>query len=106
MLRFDRYLVAHSRTLDLTSGNLVDVEHARVTTGSPAALFTSRAGRTLIDVEPAPHGRIEIWEHWRTRGAPRSLGETIASFAEALECARLGAPRAFDLAARRSPDRE
>jgi DNA-binding NtrC family response regulator len=106
MLRFDRYLVAHSRTLDLTSGSLVDVEHARVTAASSARLFTSRAGRTLIDVEPAATGRVEVWEHWRPRRAPGSLGETLASFAEAVDCARLGAPRAFDLIARRSADRE
>ena len=106
MLRFDRYLVAHSRTLDLTSGSLVDVEHARATAASCAALFTSRAGRTLIDVEPAASGRVEIWEHWRPHRAPAPLGETLAGFCEALECARLGAPRAFDLVARRSRDRE
>ena len=106
MLRFDRYLVAHSRTLDLTSGSLVDVEHARVTAASCAALFTSRAGRTLIDIEPARSGRIEIWEQWRPRRAPRALAETLASFCEAMECARLGAPRAFDLVTRRRAERE
>jgi DNA-binding NtrC family response regulator len=105
MLRFDRYLVAHSRALDLTSGNPVDVEHTRTTTRAPAALFTSRAGRTLIDVEPAGAGRIEIWENWVPRHVPRTLGDTLTSFTELLDCARLGAPRAFDLAARRA-DRE
>jgi DNA-binding NtrC family response regulator len=106
MLRFDRYLVAHSRTLDLTSGNLVDVEHARVTSASCAPLFTSRAARTLIDVEPAPNGRIEIWEHWRARRPPLALADTIATFCEAMDCARLGAPRPFDVVARRPIDRE
>lgn len=106
MLRFDRYLVAHSRTLDLASGSLVDVEHTRVVAASSAALFTSRAGRTLIDIEPAPNGRIEIWEHWRARRPPTALAETVASFCEAMECARLGAPRSFDLVARRPTDRE
>lgn len=106
MLRFDRYLVAHSRTLDLTSGSLVDVEHACVTAASCAALFTTRASRTLIDVEPAANGRIEIWEHWRPRRAPDALADTLASFGEAMDCARLGAPRAFDLIARRTVDRE
>lgn len=106
MLRFDRYLVAHSRALDLTSGNLVDVEHPRTATHASAALFTSRGGRTLIDVEPASRGRIEIWESWMPRRVPRTLGDAVTSFTELLDCARLGAPRAFDLVARRAADRE
>jgi DNA-binding NtrC family response regulator len=106
MLRFDRYLPAHTRTLDLTSGNLVEVERTRDTSRASAPLFTTRAGRTLIDIEPAPLGRFEIWERWSVRRVPAALHETRATFVEVLDGARLGAPRAFDLIAHRSSDRE
>jgi len=106
MLRFDRYLLARSRTLDLTSGSIVHLERTRVDGRPVVALFGSRDGRTLIDVEPARKGRIEIWERWTPRRRPAVLDDAITSFTETLECARLGAPRAFDLTAGRSCDRE
>ncbi len=107
MLRFDRYLLARSRALDLLSGNLVELE--RTTTSTPrtcVTLFTSRNGRTLIDMEPDSDGRIEVWEQWTAQRAPRVLDDSLACFRELVEGARLGAPRAFDLAAARSGDRE
>jgi DNA-binding NtrC family response regulator len=106
MLRFDRYLLAESRALDLTSGNLVELERTRGDVRSAAALFTSRDGRTLIDVEPASRGRYEIWEQWLPRRAPRNLDATLVSFVEVLDCARHGAPRPFELAAFRKADRD
>jgi DNA-binding NtrC family response regulator len=106
MLRFDRYLHSRSGVRDLTSGTLVDLERADSLHRPPTRLFTSRAGRTLIDVEPATRGRVEIWEPWMPRRAPRALDETLLSFAELLDGARLGAPRAFDLSAPRAADRE
>jgi DNA-binding NtrC family response regulator len=106
MLRFDRYLFARSRALDLTSGNPVEIERTATDARTPARLFTSRAGRTLIDVEPVTGGRIEIWEQWLPRRAPRALDQTLLCFGELLESARLGAPRAFDLSAPRAADRE
>jgi DNA-binding NtrC family response regulator len=106
MLRFDRYLLTRSRALDLTSGKVVEVERSRADARSSAALFTTRAGRTLIDLEPAEGGRIEIWERWTPRRVPRGFEQTRINFAEVLECARHGAPRGFDLTAARAPDRE
>jgi DNA-binding NtrC family response regulator len=106
MLRFDRYLLARSRALDLSSGNLVELERTSAAPRTCAALFASRGGRTLIDVEPATDGRIEIWEQWTAPRAPRALDEALICFRELVESARLGAPRAFDLAASRTGDRE
>ncbi len=106
MLRFDRYLLAASRALDLTSGNLVELERTQSDARNAAALFTTRDGRTLIDVEPASRGRYEIWEQWLPRRSPRDLDATLVSFVEVLECARHGAPRPFELSAGRKADRD
>jgi hypothetical protein len=38
-----------------------------------------------------------VWEDWIAGPAPPSLAEVTLDFTEVLECARLGAPRAFDL---------
>jgi DNA-binding NtrC family response regulator len=98
MLRFDRYLLAHSRALDLATGCVVDLERTtRARTEIP--LFHGRNGRTLIDFEAAATHRVEMWEHWRPRGQPRDTASIVGNFVELLECARLGAPRAFDLTA-------
>ena len=83
MLRFDRYLVTHSRALDLTSGNVVALERVRADACTPPQLFRSHQGRTLIDVEPAGQGRIEVWERWTPRGEPRALSEQVTIFVEA-----------------------
>jgi DNA-binding NtrC family response regulator len=96
MVRFDRYLVAHARTLDLASGHVVHIERRRKPRVADA-LFATREGRTLIDLEPADEGRIEIWEPWVPRGRPARLDAALTDFVELLECARHGAPRAFDL---------
>jgi DNA-binding NtrC family response regulator len=106
MLRFDRYLLARSRALDLTSGNLVEIERVTSSRRTPARLFTSRAGRTLIDLESAVNGPIEVWERWLPRRTPRALDDTLLCFGELLDGARLGAPRAFDLSAASAADRE
>ncbi len=106
MLRFDRYLLTRSRALDLTSGRVVELERTRADSRSSAPLFTTRAGRTLIDLEPADGGRIEIWERWTPRRVPLGFEQTRINFAEVLECAKHGAPRGFDLTAARARDRE
>src|SRR5918995_7296444 len=96
MLRFDRYLVARSSAIDVATGSLVDLQHAP-DRQTPIALFESREGRTLIDCEAAGRGRFEVWERWIPASQPPRLSAVVANFSEMLECARLGAPRAFDL---------
>jgi DNA-binding NtrC family response regulator len=96
MLRLDRYLVRHDRTLDLASGRLVDLERSAAS-HRDISLFQSRGGRTLIDCEPLDDHRIEVWEHWLAGAQPRDASRLVVDFLEVLEGARLGAPRAFDL---------
>lgn len=96
MLRFDRFLVRHDRTLDLASGRLVDLERSAAS-HRDVSLFQSRGGRTLIDCEPLDDHRIEIWEHWLAGAQPSDASRLVVDFLEVLEGARLGAPRAFDL---------
>ena len=86
MLRFDRYLVVHSRTLDLASGNVVHLERSRTPRASDA-LFHTRGGRTLIDLEAAANGRVEVWEPWVPHGRPARLDIEVTNFIEMLECA-------------------
>ena len=107
MLRFDRYLVVRSRArpIDLATGQVVDVR--RRSTRSPAvSLFDTRRGHTLIDLESSGSSRLEVWEPWAPRQRPRSLDEELANFAELLECARHGEPRAFDLRARHAREHD
>ncbi len=105
MLRFDRYLVAESRTLDLATGRSVNLEPSRKSRAE-VALFQSRRGRTLIDLDLTGRGRVEIWERWICRRRPARVDVTVADFIEMLECARLGAPRAFDLPGGHAGDHE
>jgi DNA-binding NtrC family response regulator len=98
MLRFDRYLPVHDRVIDVASGQLVEIE-AHDTRRAELRLFQSRAGRTLIDLEAGGDRRVEIWERWAPGPQPAGVDLLLADFAELLECARLGAPRAFDLKA-------
>src|SRR5690606_14902673 len=90
------YLVTAARTLDLASGRCVSLERSREGR-TTTALFESRDGRTLIDFEATDDHRVDVWEHWTVRGRPRGVDTLVADFAELLESARLGAPRAFDL---------
>jgi hypothetical protein len=99
MLRFDRYLLAHARAIDLASGQIVDLERTK-RVRADIALFQSRRGRTLIDFEATGHGRVEVWERRIVRGQPRDVEPVRTDFVELLQCARLGAPRAFDLVSR------
>ena len=96
MLRFDRYLLTHARALDLATGRSVDLERA-ARPHPDVPLLRSRGGRTLIDFEIVDGHRVEVWEHWVGHGQPRDLQSVAIDFAELLEGARLGAPRAFDL---------
>jgi transcriptional regulator with GAF, ATPase, and Fis domain len=100
MLRFDRYLVARDRALDLATGRAVELRRA-TRAGTPPALFHSRAGYTLIDVDLdcANRRRVEVWESSVAGRAPKHLPTLVVAFAELLESARHGAPRAFDLPA-------
>jgi DNA-binding NtrC family response regulator len=105
MLRFDRFLVARAHALDLASGCVVELDRVDPQ-GSAPLLFASRRGRTLIDLEPSRDGRIEIWEHWQAGAVPKGLAATIGDFAELLDCARHGAPRAIDLPGGRNGEAE
>ena len=106
MLRFDRYLVAHDRTLDLASGQYVTFKkepalrrsprHQRSLASSLPAIFTAHDGHTLIDVEVERSRRVEVWEPWRPGPVPKRLASVVADFSEVIDVARLGAPRAFD----------
>ena len=96
MLRFDRYLVANHRAIDLASGRLVHLEPSTPPTAK-VALFQSRGDRTLIDFESVDHQRVDVWEHWVARRRPPELEALVVDFVELLECARVGAPRAFDV---------
>ncbi len=102
MLRFDRYLVRHDRTLDLASGRLVDLERSKASP-TDVRLFQSRGGRTLIDCESLDDHRVDVWEHWLAGAQPRDAERLVVDFLEVLEGARLGAPRAFDLPTVSSP---
>jgi DNA-binding NtrC family response regulator len=99
MLRFDRYLVSRNRALDLASGQLVELVRAGSRRADSSALFHTRDGRTLIDFEPVGHTRVEVWEQWLAGTPPSTLTSTLNDFVELVECARHGAPRAFDLPA-------
>lgn len=105
MLRFDRYLVDDSRALDLATAHHVDLQHSREPCAE-VALFQSRRGRTLIDLDLSGRGRVEVWERWIPRRRPPRLEATLTDFIEMLECARLGAPRAFDLPSGHAGDHE
>src|SRR5512145_2108667 len=107
MLRFDRYLVTRARTLDLASGHRVRLKKTRsprIDTRDRSApqkrclaVFESRAGETLIDVDIDGEQRIEVWERWTSGVTPNAASGLVVNFDELLESARLGAPRAFDL---------
>ncbi|HUE87187.1 MAG TPA: sigma 54-interacting transcriptional regulator [Vicinamibacterales bacterium] len=99
MLRLDRYLAMHRRTLDLASGRLVDLERSKAAHGG-VRLFQSRAGRTLIDCEVDGDHRVDVWEEWIAGSQPCGAERVLVDFVELLESARLGAPRGFDLPAR------
>ena len=101
MLRFDRYLVTRDGTRDLATGADVAIVHVRAA-GAHTRLFTSRDGRTLIDIDIADDGRVEVWETWPAGRPPKTLSTLLVDYTEMLECARDGAPRAFDLSARTS----
>jgi DNA-binding NtrC family response regulator len=96
MLRFDRYLVTRSHAIDLATGCAVAIVGARADDVSPT-LFTSRAGRLLIDLECSGERRYEVWEPSPPLAVPIDLRQQHVTFVEVLECARSGAPRAFDL---------
>jgi DNA-binding NtrC family response regulator len=99
MLRFDRYLVSHDGARDLATGARVEFERVTGRRDRIPTLFQTCGPLTLIDVEQLPRARIEVWEPWVAGPVPK-LASTIAlDFTEVLECARLGAPRAFDLPA-------
>jgi DNA-binding NtrC family response regulator len=108
MLRFDRYLVAPSRshTMDLATGSVVHLDHPAIPGGHTAvrALFSVHHGRTLIDCEPEDDRRIEIWERWISRRRPPQLEVDLRDFVEMLECARHGSPRACPLGNRHGCD--
>ena len=93
MLRFDRYLVANHRAIDLASGRLVHLEPSTPPTAK-VALFQSRGDRKLIDFESVDNHRVEVWELWVARRRPPELEGLVVNFVELLECARVGAPRA------------
>jgi DNA-binding NtrC family response regulator len=96
VLRFDRYLAWQSRTLDLASGRLVEIE--RVTrTADATALFDIVRGRTLIDVDIDQQTQIEIWDRHAPRVGRGDVTQVTHTFVELLEGARLAAPRAFEL---------
>ena len=105
MLRFDRFLMTRSRALDLASGNVVELERVAQNRQSPA-LFTSQYGRSLIDVEPLTRGRVEVWERWDRPSPPRALATQVTDFIELIECAKQGAPRAFELPVHRASEGE
>ncbi|HXG88246.1 MAG TPA: sigma 54-interacting transcriptional regulator [Vicinamibacterales bacterium] len=105
MLRFDRYLSWHSRVLDLASGNGVELKRTRDGRATPT-LFHSEQQRTLIDLEPQDTARIEVWEDWTPRRKPPQLESETTAFIELLDCARHGAPRAFDLSGRHACDHQ
>lgn len=107
MLRFDRYLVVHaqSRPVDLATGQVVDLCQVP-DRGAKASLFDTRQGRTLIDFESSGTNRLEVWELWAPRQRPPTLEQEIVNFAELLDCARHGEPRAFDLPARHPRDHD
>jgi DNA-binding NtrC family response regulator len=96
MLRFDRFLERHGRVRDLASGCDVQLEKTR-TRHSHTRLFQARGGRTLIDLDVTTTHVVEVWEAWTPGGVPSSLPSVLVNFLELLECARHGAPRAFDL---------
>lgn len=96
MLRFDRYLVTPRRALDLASGRRVELVRAELTRGQ-AALFQTRRGATLIDIEATMSHRIEVWERWSAQPRPPRFASVIVDFVELLTEARLGAPRTLAL---------
>ena len=96
MLRLDRYLMTHDRALDLASGAVVEVSRSRAPR-TELRLFQSRDRHTLIDIDVSGDRRVEIWESWIAGAAPKALPALSVDFIEMLECARHGAPRAFDL---------
>ena len=69
-------------------------------------LFTSHGGRSLIDLDTSGGARVEVWEQWLPRRRPPRLETDVTDFGEMLECARHGAPRAFDLSGDRPRDHE
>jgi DNA-binding NtrC family response regulator len=98
MLRFGRYFVWKGIAFDLATGHPVEIElsgDAKL----GRALFDRWNGRTLIDLDHAG-GRVEIWERWLAKQRPARWSAVRLDFLEVLECARLGAPRAFDVTAR------
>jgi len=105
MLRFDRYLGSRSPVLDLATGRRVDLSRWR-TADRDAALFESRRGRTLIDLDAAAGRRVEIWERWAPMADAHRADAEIADFVELLECARDGAPRVYDMRANTAAARE
>ena len=111
MLRFDRYLTvrAHAAAIDLATGNSVDLGNHQEVHGDRRnfrALFATRGGRSLIDLDTSNGGRVEVWEQWLPRRRPPCLETVVGDFVEMLECARHGAPRAFDLGGDRPRDHE
>ena len=96
MLRFDRYLLMADRALDVASGAMVDLTRVRARRRD-LRLFQSRAGCTLIDLDVRGNQSIEVWERWVAGAVPQALPALLVSFVELLECARYGAPRAFDV---------
>jgi DNA-binding NtrC family response regulator len=96
MLRLDRYLVARDHTRDLATGATVSLRAVRRRQGD-IALFRTRNGRTLIDLESTAGGCIEVWEEWTAGAMPVALVTILVDFIELLDCARHGAPRALDL---------
>ena len=96
MLRFDRFLERRGRVRDLASG--CDVQFVTTRTRHPhTRLFQARGGRTLIDLDVTTTHVVEIWEAWTPGNLPSSLPAMLVNFIELLDCARHGAPRAFDL---------
>ena len=111
VLRFDRYLTvrAHAGAIDLATGNPVDLEERGDLHGvreQCRTLFTSHGGRSLIDLDTSGSARVEVWEQWLPRRRPPRLETDVTDFVEMLECARHGAPRAFDLSGERPRDHE
>lgn len=109
MLHLDRYLSLRGRAsaIDLATGSIVDLERPDdERSGRRPPLFTTRRGRTLIDVDATSEGRIEVWERWMPRRRHVRLEASLVDFAEMLECARHGAPRAFELRGRHAREHE
>lgn len=93
-LKFDRYLTRRRALVDLATGAAVRCRWREGDAGPP--IFAFRGGRVLIDIEPGAGGRFEIWDRpWRRLTDGDADAER--AFVEALDSARLGAPRVLRL---------